>query len=155
MANDISYTAIGTFNANQIIVDIALDNVDNKPFRIVEKYDLSRSLGSKFYNAVLLHVDNNTINEVVSSNYSFPAVIDIASLLDFGNAERFDSNLEETLIFVAHESENLELNLDDLVCKIHEYHAKVKAVGSFSESYKFNKGIYGPPKKIGVSIIYR
>ena len=147
MANDISYTAIGTFNETQIIVDIALDNTNNNPFRIVEKYDLSRSFGTQFYNAVLLHVDNGTENEVVSRSHSFPAVIDICTLIDMGNIERFDSNLNETLFFVAHQSAPLELNFDDLISKIPDYYQTLKFV------LIKNNFLIGRPYKLGISII--
>jgi hypothetical protein len=154
MVQDISYTAIGTFNDTHITVHIALDDPSNNhPFKIVEKYDLSRSFGTKFYNAVLLHVDNGTAHEVRSTSHSFPAVIEIASLFDIGNAERFDVNLSKTLFFVAHEKEILDIDFDDLVCKIPDYDAKVEEDGSFSESYDLKEGIVGPPKKIGISLI--
>lgn len=151
---DISYTAIGTFNETHIIVDIALDNLNNNPFKIVEKYDLSRSLGNKFYNAVLLHVDNGTDQEVISRSHSFPAVIEIASLFDIGNAERFDASLNKTLFFVAHEKDGLDIDFDDLVCKIPDYDTKVENEGSFSETYGLMNSVIRP-KRIGVSIIYR
>ncbi len=155
MANDISYTAIGAYDDSQIKVDIALDTIDNNPFRIVEKYDLSRSFGTKFYNAVLLHVDNGTECAVVSRSHSFPAVIEISKLFDIGNAERFDSNLSDTLFFVAHENEILEIDFDDLICKIPDYHAKAKTDGSFSEVYDSKKSLVRPPRKLGVSIIVK
>jgi len=128
-------------------VDIALDNFNNNPFRIVEKYDLSRSFGNKFYNAVLLHVDNGTENEVVSRSHSFPAVIDISSLIDMGNIERFDANLNETLFFVAHQSNPLELNFDDLISKIPDYCQSLK-FGHYKNNF-----FIGRPYKIGISII--
>jgi hypothetical protein len=152
---DISYTAIGTFNETHIFVDIALDNFNNNPFRIVEKYDLSRSFGNKFYNAVLLHVDNGTDCAVISRSHSFPAVIEISTLFDIKNTERFDASLSDTLFFVAHENEILEIDFDDLVCKIPDYHAKAETDGSFSEGYDSKKNMVRPPRKLGVSIIVK
>jgi hypothetical protein len=151
---DISYTAIGAYDDNHIVLGIALSETENNEFRIIEKYDISTELDGVAYNAILLHVDNGLQSPIRTTIRSFTTAFSF-DCLDTSESEiRFDPSKSETLLFVAHENGALSLDINDLKSNFHVSRNRASQ-GSYSYTYSSAKkaSFFTPPQRIGVSII--
>ncbi|MFY8188525.1 MAG: hypothetical protein ACOVLC_11275 [Flavobacterium sp.] len=153
---DISYTAIGAYDDNHIVLGIALSDTENNEFRIIEKYDLSSEVDGVIYNAILLHVDNGTISPITATKRSFITSFSLECLNNSESRLGFNSSLGETLLFVAHEFGALTLDLNDLKSRFHVLRNRASQ-GSYNYEYESteNSKFLRPPRKLGVSIIVK
>ena len=153
---DISYTAIGAYDENHIVLSIALCDDEVNNFRIIEKYDLSTEVDGVKYNAILLHVDNGLETPITATKRSFITSFSLNCLNNSESTLGFNSSLGETLLFVAHESGALTLDLNNLKSRFHVLRNKASQ-GSYHYEYESteNSKFMRPPRKLGVSIIVK
>lgn len=163
--DNLTYTAIGNFykSSRSMMVNLKMDKEITPGLYKFTKYDMSKTvIKNKKINVIFCHFtytgDNGT--ELLNSSYEQPLMIDIdrdCSPFPNQNAERFDFDLNESLLVIFHDNQPNSGDLDIIYNYLELFYMEAtKGNYSFkldSPTDKIKDLIGGRPRMLGVSII--